>query len=111
MNNEGYCDCACRDCFEIAIGKAGEALCNECEDAGCEAAQETECCVEREDFGTIRVLAETDGTYTVEIESDCNWERIRGFETREEAQQCAREKAAIWGFEVEGEDNDPIQST
>jgi len=32
----GYCDCACRDCFEIAIGKAGEALCHDCETAGCE---------------------------------------------------------------------------
>ena len=39
----GYCDCACRDCFEIAIGVAGEALCNECEEAGCEAGADTEC--------------------------------------------------------------------
>lgn len=33
----GYCDCACRDCFETAIGKAGKALCHACQDAGCEA--------------------------------------------------------------------------
>lgn len=35
----GYCDCACRDCFDIAIHDEGEtdALCNGCEDAGCEA--------------------------------------------------------------------------
>lgn len=33
----GYCDCACRDCFEIAIGEAGKALCHDCESAGCEA--------------------------------------------------------------------------
>jgi len=40
---EGYCPCACRDCFEIAIGKPGEALCHDCESAGCEAGAETEC--------------------------------------------------------------------
>jgi hypothetical protein len=39
----GYCDCSCRDCFEIAIGTAGEALCHGCEDAGCEAGVEDEC--------------------------------------------------------------------
>jgi hypothetical protein len=33
----GYTDCACRDCFDVAIGKAGEALCSDCEAAGCEA--------------------------------------------------------------------------
>lgn len=33
----GYVDCACRDCFDIAIGKVGEALCLDCEEAGCEA--------------------------------------------------------------------------
>lgn len=34
----GYCECACRDCFEIAIANDGEtdALCLACEDAGCE---------------------------------------------------------------------------
>jgi hypothetical protein len=43
MNNarleSGYCDCACRDCFDIAIRSEGEAdaLCWECEEAGCEA--------------------------------------------------------------------------
>lgn len=31
----GYTDCACRDCFEIAIGKLGKALCGDCEEAGC----------------------------------------------------------------------------
>ena len=39
----GYVDCACRDCFEIAIGTAGEALCHACRDAGCEAGEEQEC--------------------------------------------------------------------
>ncbi len=33
----GYCDCSCRDCFDIAIGVAGKALCVLCEEAGCEA--------------------------------------------------------------------------
>lgn len=36
MTQGGYVNCACRDCFEIAISGAGEpTLCNECEDAGC----------------------------------------------------------------------------
>ena len=39
----GYTHCACRDCFEIAIGEAGEALCHGCEEAGCEAGAEAEC--------------------------------------------------------------------
>lgn len=39
----GYTDCACRDCFEIAIGEAGEAVCHECEKAGCLA-----CCSDLE---------------------------------------------------------------
>lgn len=38
----GYIDCACRDCFEIAIGPVG-TLCPECEEAGCDAFY-TECC-------------------------------------------------------------------
>lgn len=36
----GYCDCACRDCFEIAIGELGEAFCNACEESGCELDEE-----------------------------------------------------------------------
>lgn len=31
----GYVHCACRDCFETAIGKAGKAFCHACEEAGC----------------------------------------------------------------------------
>lgn len=31
----GYIACACRDCFELAIGEPG-AFCHACEDAGCE---------------------------------------------------------------------------
>lgn len=33
-NEHAYRDCACRDCFEIAIGVQG-ALCSDCEEAGC----------------------------------------------------------------------------
>lgn len=42
----GYVPCACRDCFEIAIGEPGEALCFDCEEAGCEAGADCECCSE-----------------------------------------------------------------
>lgn len=38
----GYVDCACRDCFNIAIGEAGRALCHACEEAGCEKDCECE---------------------------------------------------------------------
>ena len=36
----GYVPCACRDCFEIAIGKLGEAFCHDCETANCETDHE-----------------------------------------------------------------------
>jgi hypothetical protein len=41
----GYCYCACRDCFEIAIRDDGEinVMCTECTEAGCEPHAETEC--------------------------------------------------------------------
>lgn len=36
----GYCDCACRDCFNgPIIGTAGVTMCDECEDAGCEGGE------------------------------------------------------------------------
>lgn len=31
----GYQDCACRDCFDIAIGDGKPTLCYECDAAGC----------------------------------------------------------------------------
>lgn len=43
MQYSGYTHCACRDCFEIAIGKPTQTLCHECQDAGCEAALDAEC--------------------------------------------------------------------
>lgn len=42
----GYVDCACRDCFEIAIAgddDRGIALCSECKDAGCSIDGDSEC--------------------------------------------------------------------
>ena len=40
----GYCDCGCRDCFEIAIGESGvPTLCLECEGAGCDVNGDDEC--------------------------------------------------------------------
>lgn len=42
----GYTDCACRDCFEIAIGKRGRALCSDCEESGCSTAGDSECSAE-----------------------------------------------------------------
>lgn len=43
MSDTGYIDCACRDCFEVAIGKPGD-MCSECQEAGCDANGEHECC-------------------------------------------------------------------
>ena len=48
---DGYHNCTCRDCFEISIGQTEEGLCSLCVDAGCEAFQETECCVLPDDEG------------------------------------------------------------
>lgn len=42
-NASGYTDCACRDCFEIAITSDGPALCGDCEAAGCDVEGEGEC--------------------------------------------------------------------
>ena len=39
----GYINCQCRDCFDIAIANENEtALCNDCEEAGCQPDQECE---------------------------------------------------------------------
>lgn len=42
MAKGGYRDCACRDCFDIAIG-GRRALCHGCEDAGCSKSGNKEC--------------------------------------------------------------------
>lgn len=44
QTTSGYVPCACRDCFETAIGELGKALCHECDEHGCEAGAEQECC-------------------------------------------------------------------
>lgn len=38
----GYTDCACRDCFEIAISgdTTKPEMCHDCKDAGCEPGAE-----------------------------------------------------------------------
>lgn len=45
MSKSGYTHCACRDCFETAVSDdmANPDLCNDCEDAGCDADGESEC--------------------------------------------------------------------
>lgn len=49
--NSGYHDCPCRDCFEIAIGGSCRApsLCNDCEEAGCDASGDDDCHCEPEE--------------------------------------------------------------
>jgi hypothetical protein len=41
----GYCDCACRDCFNTAITDAQgrPQLCSDCEEEGCDPSGEGEC--------------------------------------------------------------------
>ena len=40
----GYCDCACRDCFDVAITSTNKlALCHACRDAGCDGESASEC--------------------------------------------------------------------
>lgn len=41
MLSVGYHHCACRDCFELYVGKPGE-MCLACEEAGCELDSECE---------------------------------------------------------------------
>jgi len=43
MDNQqsGYQHCACRDCFELIVGKPGD-FCDGCEEAGCPDYQEVE---------------------------------------------------------------------
>jgi hypothetical protein len=42
MSNQtsGYCDCACRDCFQLTIGVKGVEMCDGCETAGCDTKSE-----------------------------------------------------------------------
>lgn len=40
MDN-GYVECACRDCFNLAIGRQGKTMCHDCRAAGCE--RDAEC--------------------------------------------------------------------
>ena len=42
----GYVYCACRDCLDITVsgGTGKPELCRACEEAGCEAATDEQCC-------------------------------------------------------------------
>lgn len=74
----GYVPCACRDCFETAIGTPG-ALCHECDDAGCaperecQAADayggESEALTEPPPASIIRSMCEQQGFYLVTEDS------------------------------------------
>jgi len=82
----GYCDCACRDCFDIAIGdpKTERVLCGDCEAAGCDASGDCDC--ERDDAyggevcetcdGTGRTFA-SDGSMASHACEDCSGEGTR----------------------------------
>jgi hypothetical protein len=43
--SSGYTNCACRDCFEIAISsdESKPELCSDCEESGCSADGDSEC--------------------------------------------------------------------
>ena len=45
MGHSGYTDCACRDCFEIAVANDTTIpeLCSQCEEAGCSVDGDEEC--------------------------------------------------------------------
>jgi hypothetical protein len=63
----GYVDCACRDCFEIAI--AGEddeqALCHACETAGCSAEGDEDCSAPHAYCAADSTYDDVDGKCTV----------------------------------------------
>lgn len=46
MGTSGYTDCACRDCFDVAVSDDMDEpdLCGDCEEAGCDCEGEDECC-------------------------------------------------------------------
>ena len=41
----GYCDCPCRDCFEVSQTDfdGNPQLCSDCEESGCSAEGNAEC--------------------------------------------------------------------
>ena len=45
MANSGYTQCACRDCFDIAISSNERVpeLCSDCKKAGCDRSGESDC--------------------------------------------------------------------
>ena len=58
----GYTDCACRDCFDVAINGDGEpALCGLCQQAGCDVDGASEC--QRDDAYGVEGSIETGQVY------------------------------------------------
>lgn len=49
----GYCDCACRDCFDLAIASVGDEVgkvfCHDCEAAGCYGVESGDADCQRDD--------------------------------------------------------------
>lgn len=45
MPGSGYCDCACRDCFDVTVASDVNVpeLCSLCEEAGCSADGDEDC--------------------------------------------------------------------
>lgn len=52
LKETGYTNCACEECFNLAIGSKGEVcpLCSDCESAGCETYCECQYFDEEEDM-------------------------------------------------------------
>lgn len=60
MAESGYSNCACRDCFEIAISDdiAHPDLCHACEEAGCSAEGDEECSCDPEGEEEVQAAAD-----------------------------------------------------
>ena len=62
--SSGYTDCACRDCFDVAVSSdtSKPELCSDCEDAGCDGGE----CQRPDAYGCGEPKPETKilGSYT-----------------------------------------------
>jgi predicted nucleic acid-binding Zn-ribbon protein len=64
----GYTDCACRDCFDVAINGDGEpALCGLCQQAGCDVEGASEC--QRDDAYGVEGSVETGQVYAALVDA------------------------------------------
>lgn len=64
-----YCFCACRDCFETAIGEPGTAYCDGCDDAGC-IDYEGRCQATEEPGCRIAELCQAQGSFPIATLAD-----------------------------------------